>query len=283
MRRTFSGLALLACGAALAGSGAVLASNDAALSSHGAALASNDAALAGSGADAAATGLVQLCRPYQYLPVSNRAGERLIVRNDNYGGFAECLVNAGSSDNFTVSRSEADSRVQPAAYPYIFRGCSWGLCTPGSGLPARLATVGRAWTSWATRQRAGGSWDATYDIWFGRSPITTGQATGGELMIWLGSRHRPPPDRHARIVWAGHARWYLHSWRTHHAGYSWRLIEFRRVRPVWRAALSLGPFIRIIEKRGWVRPSSWLLSIEAGFEIWRGGTGLATTAFSARA
>ena len=223
-----------------------------------------------------------MCRQYQSMPVINRFGQHFIIRNDNYGGQPECMTNSGGWANFRVSLSRAASGHQPAAFPYIFRGCSWGLCTAASGLPVRAADLQHARTTWATSQRAGGSWDATYDIWFNRKPITTGQATGGELMIWLNSRHRPGPGRHTRIVWADHARWYLQSWRTGHAGHHWRLIQFRRVRPAWRVRLRLAPFVRKAAARGWLQRSSWLLSIEAGFEIWRGGTGLATTTFSAK-
>ena len=233
---------------------------------------------------ASAATVTQLCRPYQYMPVSNRSGQQFIIRNDNYGGHRECMTNTDARPNFVVSESAAMSGGEPDAFPYIFLGCSWGLCTPGSGLPAPVASLGDPRTTWDTTQGAAGSWDASYDIWFNRTPIETGQATGAELMIWLGSSNRPPPRPGTRIVWADHARWYLHSWITRHAGFRWRLIQFRRVRPVQRVSgLRLCPFFTMLERRGWIQPWYWLLNIEAGFEIWRGGDGLATRWFSARA
>jgi hypothetical protein len=232
---------------------------------------------------ASAATVTRMCRSYQYMPVSNSLGQHFIIRNDNYGGRRECMTNTGGGPNFVVSGSAAASSRQPDAFAYIFLGCSWGLCTPGSGLPARVADLAAPRTGWDTAQQAAGSWDATYDIWFGRTPITTGQATGGELMIWLNSRQRPPPAKRARVVWADHARWYLDSWITQHAGIHWRLIQFRRVRPAWRVSgLRLRPFFARLEHRGWIRPWYWLLNIEAGFEIWRGGDGLATRWFAAR-
>jgi Glycosyl hydrolase family 12 len=224
-----------------------------------------------------------MCVRYQHMPAANRLGENFIIRNDNYGGQPECIANKGRRANFSVTRSAAHSTAEPVAFPYIFLGCSWGLCTPGSGLPARVSTLGRLATTWVTSQHAGGSWDATYDIWFSRRRMTTGQATGGELMIWLGSRRRSLPRRHLPVIWADHARWYVDSWLTHHHGSRWRLIQFRRVRPAWRAArLRLRPFIRLLERRRWIRPWYWLLNVEAGFELWWGGAGLATRWFSAR-
>jgi len=228
--------------------------------------------------------VVALCAPYQYMPVRNGQGGKFIIRNDNYGGRAECLRNSGGWPNFEVSRSAADSGPEPGAFPYIFLGCSWGLCTPRSGLPARISALHRLQTTWNTSQDAAGRWDATYDIWFGRTPITTGQATGGELMIWLNSRGLPRPRRRTPVVREDRARWFLLSWITHHDGRSWRIIQFRRVRPESRVSrLHLRPFIRRAERHRWIARSSWLLNIEAGFEIWSRGAHLTTRWFAASA
>jgi hypothetical protein len=43
------------------------------------------------------------------------------------------------------------------------------------------------------------------------------------------------------------------------------------------------PFIRRAERHGWIQPAWWLENIEAGFEPWQGGAGLATDWFWARA
>jgi hypothetical protein len=99
-------------------------------------------------------------------------------------------------------------------------------------------------------------------------------------MIWLNAHGHPAPRRHTPIVREDHARWYLRSWITHHDGIKWRLIQFRRVRPVWQVSnLQLDAFIDQAEHQHWIRPQSWMLNVDAGFEIWRGGTGLATNWF----
>jgi hypothetical protein len=234
---------------------------------------------------AAAASAAQMCRPYQYLPVTNRLAENFIIRNDDYGGIRECVINSGTRANFAVEHSSAHSRDrEPVAFPYIFLGCSWGLCTTGGGLPARVYALRDPHTGWDISAHAGGTWDATYDIWFDKEPITTGQATGAELMIWLNAHGFGAPGRHTPIVWVDHARWYLQSWITHNSGFKWRLIQFRRFRPTSRAVhLDLGGFIRRMERRHWVRPRYWMLNIDAGFEIWRGGDGLRTNWFTARA
>jgi hypothetical protein len=46
--------------------------------------------------------------------------------------------------------------------------------------------------------------------------------------------------------------------------------------------MPLGPFYAYLEKQGWVTPDWYLLNVEAGFEIWNGGTGLAVNQFAVR-
>jgi len=113
--------------------------------------------------------------------------------------------------------------------------------------------------------------------------MTTGQARGAELMIWLGARRIKVPAR-TPVVRIDHTRWYLLHWRACHRGDCWNYVQFRRVRPVLGVRhLALLPFIRRAEKRGWISPRWWLENIEAGFELWQGGRGLATNWFWARA
>ena len=44
--------------------------------------------------------------------------------------------------------------------------------------------------------------------------------------------------------------------------------------------LDVGPLAADSVSRGYIRPSWYLIDIEAGFELWRGGAGLATDSFS---
>jgi hypothetical protein len=235
-------------------------------------------------AQASASSATQICGQYQHIPVTNKLAENFIIRNDNYGGRRECMSNSDAGPNFAVTQSSANSKSgPPLAFPYIFLGCSWGLCTSGSGLPARVSALHDPLTTWTASLPAGGLWDATYDIWFNQTRITTGQATGGELMIWMNSHGQPVPRARTPVVWEDHARWYLKSWMTQHAGIKWRLIQFRRVQPVSAVAnLQLSPFIDQAKSHHWIKPSSWMLNIDAGFEIWGGGSGLATQWFGAR-
>src|SRR5439155_7628015 len=69
-----------------------------------------------------------------------------------------------------------------------FKGCHWGLCTSGSGLPIQVSNLGSATSSWSTTQVSSGAYDVAYDIWFNSTPSTSGQPDGTEVMIWINSR-----------------------------------------------------------------------------------------------
>ena len=247
-------------------------------------LATVPAALPARAASASPPGQVSLCRRYQHVTVAAAQGARFVVKNDNYGGrHRECLVVQKGSPNFTVTRSPVPAwHRKPRAYPFILRGCSWGTCSPDSGLPVQVSAMQRPMASWATTQVPHGRWDAAFDIWFGTQPMTTGQADGAELMIWLSARHVPVPPG-TPVVRVAHARWYLLSGPACHGGTCWNYVQFRRVRPVTSVTnLPLSPFFRRAEARGWVKPGWWLENIEAGFELWQGGKGLATDSFWAQ-
>jgi hypothetical protein len=98
-------------------------------------------------------------------------------------------------------------------------------------------------------------------------------------MIWLKSRgfgqNRWP------VVTVRHVRYHVAHWVTGHKGTRWNYIQFNRVEPVAHVRnLSARRFIWIAERHGLVSRRWWLTSVEAGFEIWRGGLGLKTYSFS---
>jgi hypothetical protein len=232
---------------------------------------------------ASASSSQTLCRRYQHVAVQDGHGGHFWVRNDFWGTTGMCMASSGDKSNFTVVATRANRiHGQVMAYPYIFSGCSWGICTPGSGLPARASTLRDPESTWRTTAKVGGIWDASYDLWFDRNRMTNGQARGAELMIWINSSNIAPFTK--RTVWIDHVAWYIDSWRTKHSGMpSWRYIQFRRVHPVSQVTnLRLGPFIRRAERLGYVQRQWWLLNIEAGFELTKGGAGLKTTYFTAR-
>ena len=64
-------------------------------------------------------------------------GGAYMVQNDEWGSGAPECVAVATGGGFTVARSAIANSAcgSPGGYPSIYRGCHWGICTPGSGLP----------------------------------------------------------------------------------------------------------------------------------------------------
>ncbi len=169
-------------------------------------------------------------------------------------------------------------QVEPVAYPNIFVGCSWGICTSHSGLPRRADRIKALTTTWHTTQPSSGDWGAGYDIWFDRTPQTSGQSGGAELMIWLNSRGFGANTW--PIVTVDHVQYHLAHWIARGDGKTWNYIQFRRVNSTTKVTnLDVKPLIAVAEAHGLISSHWWLTSVMAGFEIWRGGVGLGTTQY----
>jgi hypothetical protein len=184
------------------------------------------------------------------------------------------------------------------AYPFTGVGCAYQLCSPGTNLPMKVRKLPAASNtsfSWAGSS-APGNWNASYDIWFDQRNQITAQDDGAELMIWL--RPNPGYKGGVRVHISNRWYWFMH-WRTcnsarqtgitpprvsatDQAGICWNYVQFRFLDTVHSVQrLWIMPFIRFLEGQGLVRPSWWLTSIHAGYELVSGGKGLTTTGFNA--
>ena len=204
------------------------------------------------------------------------------VQNNEWGsGAVECLAAAGPG-GFTVTRSAIANSTSgaPGGYPSIYRGCHWGACTPRSGLPvpvSRLLSPGTVTTTWATAQPRTGAYDVAYDIWFNRAPSTSGQPGGAELMIWL-NHNGPVQPFGSQVSTAAIGGRPYHVWFGKQA---WNTITYSMVTGATSVRdLDIGQFAADALRRGYIQKSWYLTDVEAGFELWQGGAGLATDSFA---
>lgn len=230
-------------------------------------------------ATAAAKTTSQICRPLGWERVATRWGAQYIVRNDDFLGTDECLSTTGRPD-FTVTRTGTPDHRGVIAFPDIFRGCWFNICSANSGLPARVIKLANPRVTWYTAGDPVGVWNRALDLWFDSAPITTGHPTGAELMIWLGTRGYASWSRFPIMTIDG-TQWYEDHWQTRPPkGSGWPLIIFRRVHPVGHVRqLPLLPFVHAAENLRVLKSSFYLLDVAGGDEISRGGRGLATTWF----
>jgi cellulase/cellobiase CelA1 len=213
------------------------------------------------------------------------AGGSYIVQNNEYDSSAqECVTTDGNAD-FTVASSSIDNATNgsPGAYPSIYQGCHWGDCSSGglSSDPIKVSnlTPGTATTSWSTTQTGSGAYDVAYDIWFNQTPTTAGQPNGTEIMVWLNHNGGVQPfgsqvatnvsvGGHTYDVWYG-------------AQSTWDTVTYEMTSPATSVSnLDIGTLAQDSVSRGYTEGSWYLIDVEAGFELWQGGAGLATNSFS---
>jgi len=208
-------------------------------------------------------------------------GAYTIMNNEWHSHAAQCITTGGDASFTVTSSSIAAKHGTPGGYPFIYRGCHWGACTSGSGLPIQVSGIrpGTVITSWSTTQPGGSNvYNATYDIWFNQTPTTSGQPDGAELMIWL-NHHGPVRPAGSQVASdlsiGGHDYdvW-LRQWR-------WNTITYTMTTGATSVShLDLQALVADAVSRGYIDRSWYLIGVEAGFELWHGGVGLATNSFS---
>jgi hypothetical protein len=219
----------------------------------------------------------EVCGAFDTVDVNN--GEYVVQNNVWGASTAQCVdVPDANATSFQVTQSDHANATNgaPAAYPSIFEGCHWDHCTVGSELPLQVAGIGQAATTWDVTTSADGAWNAAYDLWFKTDPAP-GEPDGAELMIWLDSQGGVQP---AGSIVASDVAIAGATWNVWQAQMSWNYIAYQRTSPVSSVDFDLQEFIADATSRGAVQPSWYLVTVEAGFELWQAGAGLGTSSFS---
>jgi hypothetical protein len=214
------------------------------------------------------------------------SGGTYTVQNNEWGSSApECITTDGNAD-FTVANSSISNSTSgaPGGYPSIYQGCHWGNCSAGglSTNPIQVSnlTSGKVTTSWSTTQPGGSNdYDVAYDIWFNQTPTTTGQPNGTELMVWL--NHNGPVQPFGSQV-ASNVSIGGHTYNVWFGTQSsWDTVSYTMTSPATSVSnLDIGALTQDMVSRGYTKSSWYLIDVEAGFELWQGGAGLATNSFS---
>jgi Glycosyl hydrolase family 12 len=212
--------------------------------------------------------------------VSVSGGAYAIMNNEWHSGAAQCITTDGRAGFTVVNSSIASRNGTPGGYPFIYKGCHWGACTHGSGLPIQVSGIhpGTVVTSWSTTQPRGSSvYNVAYDIWFNQAPTTAGQPDGAELMIWLNHHGHVHP---AGSLVASNVSIGGHDYHVWFRQRGWNTITYTMTTGATSVShLDLRALVADAVSRGYIASSWYLIGVEAGFELWRGGTGLATNSF----
>ncbi len=238
-----------------------------------AALAAAAAAIATTAAPAQAD--TTLCDQYA---TSTLQGGAYIVQNNRWGtGSTQCISVSGNGFRVTQQDGVNPTNGAPTAYPSVYWGCHYGNCTPGfSPIPVTSSQFTDLSTGVAMSYPSGGNWDAAYDIWFDPTARTNGQNTGAEIMVWLNHSGPPQPvgSKIATVTLAGG------TWDVWEGNIGWNVISYVRTSGTGSISFPVSTFLNDAVSRGYASRSWYLTSVQAGFEPWSGGAGLALSGFS---
>jgi Glycosyl hydrolase family 12 len=203
---------------------------------------------------------------------------RYVVQNNRWGSSTPQCVTVGAN-GFTLSTSTANvpTNGAPASYPSIFWGCHYANCTTGfSPVQANSTRFGGISTGVGMSYPGSGQWDAAYDIWFDPTARRDGQNTGAEIMVWLNHAGAPRPvgSQVGTVSLAGG------TWAVWEGNVGWNVVSYVRTAGTGSVSFPVRTFYNDAVGRGFAQPAWYLTSIQAGFEPWTGGTGLAVTSFS---
>jgi hypothetical protein len=208
-----------------------------------------------------------LCRPreWEWLPSG------LVAYNDVFGRhYSECI--SVRPAGFKIIRARTGWAW--GAFPNVFIGCQYNVCSK-TALPQRPI---RDFTDLSmtlyTRFEATAGDDAT-DWWFDRARPgrSLSHPNGAEIMVWLAWRDVAMRDGFYATV--DGQSWYIEHWIAYADHTHWQYIQLRWLGPHLHPSVQLNMLriIHYVERLGWVRPSWYPSSLDAGFEVVNGGVG----------
>jgi hypothetical protein len=210
-----------------------------------------------------------------------------IVQNNLWNGNvpgSQCINVTDHGPGFAITKQTGSAPTDngPASYPSIYVGCHYAddksKCSPGTNLPIQVKSIKKAETSITLKYVGGAIFDASYDIWLDPKPITTG-VNKQEIMIWLNRQGSIQPVGQAvenNVKIAGQ-NWQV--WSGSNGAND--VISYVVPSAIANMTFNVRDFIADIVKRGKITDDFYLTSIQAGFEPWRGGEGLAIESFRA--
>jgi hypothetical protein len=202
---------------------------------------------------------------------------RYVVQNNRWGSSAAQCINVTSSGfQITTQQGSKPTNGAPLSYPSAFFGCHYTNCSPGTTLPMQVSRIRNA-TSSINYRYAAGTYNASYDIWLDPTPKTNG-VNQMEIMIWF-NRQGPiqPIGGVTGNTTIGGRGWQV--WQGSNG--SNNVISYVAQSPITSWGFSVLDFLNDVRSRGMINAWWYLTSIQAGFEPWNGGVGLAVDNFTA--
>ncbi|WP_328684863.1 GH12 family glycosyl hydrolase domain-containing protein [Streptomyces sp. NBC_00343] len=214
-----------------------------------------------------------ICQPFGTTTIQGR----YVVQNNRWGtSSAQCITATDSGFRINQADGSVPTNGAPKSYPSVYNGCHYTNCSPGTNLPAQLSTVSTAPSSISYSYVNDAVYDAAYDIWLDPTPRTDG-VNRTEIMIWfnrVGSiQPIGSPVGNASV---GGRDWQV--WSGNNGSND--VLSFVAPSALSSWSFDVMDFARQAVSRGLAQNNWYLTSVQAGFEPWQNGAGLAVTSFS---
>ncbi|MDT0387681.1 GH12 family glycosyl hydrolase domain-containing protein [Streptomyces dubilierae] len=202
---------------------------------------------------------------------------RYVVQNNRWGTSApQCVTATDTGFRLTQADGSVPTNGAPKSYPSVFNGCHYTNCSPGTNLPAQISTISSAPSSISYGYVSGAVYNASYDIWLDPTPRTDG-VNRTEIMIWF-NRVGPiqPIGSQVGTASVGGRSWEV--WTGSNGSND--VISFVAPSAISSWSFDVMDFVDQTVARGMAQNNWYLTSVQAGFEPWQNGAGLAVNSFS---
>ncbi|MFE7646627.1 GH12 family glycosyl hydrolase domain-containing protein [Streptomyces phaeoluteigriseus] len=202
---------------------------------------------------------------------------RYVVQNNRWGTSApQCVTATDTGFRLTQADGSVPTNGAPKSYPSVFNGCHYTNCSPGTNLPARLSGITGAPSSISYGYVGDATYNASYDIWLDPTPKTDG-VSQTEIMIWF-NKVGPiqPIGSQVGTTTVGGRTWQV--WTGSNGSND--VISFVAPSAIPSWSFDVMDFVRETVRRGMAQNNWYLTSVQAGFEPWQNGAGLAVNSFS---
>ncbi|MFI8202621.1 cellulose binding domain-containing protein [Streptomyces sp. NPDC085937] len=202
---------------------------------------------------------------------------RYVVQNNRWGTSAtQCVTATDNGFRLTQADGSVPTNGAPKSYPSVFNGCHYTNCSPGTALPARVSGISSAPSSISYGYVDNAVYNASYDIWLDPTPRTDG-VNRTEIMIWL-NKVGPVQPIGSQV---GTATVAGRTWQVWSGGNGTNdVLSFVAPSAISSWSFDVMDFVRATVARGLAGNDWYLTSIQAGFEPWQNGAGLAVNSFS---
>ncbi|OSP45299.1 glycosyl hydrolase family 5 [Streptomyces sp. 13-12-16] len=214
-----------------------------------------------------------ICEQYGSTTIQGR----YVVQNNRWGTSAtQCVTATDTGFRLTQADGSVPTNGAPKSYPSVFNGCHYTNCSPGTALPARISSISSAPSSISYGYVSDAVYNASYDIWLDPTPRTDG-VNRTEIMIWL-NKVGPiqPIGSQVGTATVGGRTWQVWSGGNG----SNDVLSFVAPSAISSWSFDVMDFVEETVARGMAQNDWYLTSVQAGFEPWQNGAGLAVNSFS---